>query len=178
MNAGLLVAGACAVVLLCGAPGASGEAPADPPTRLLSPVTGAVLTQPFGCTSVLFEPVEPRCPSRHFHAGVDLAAGLGTEIRAAAAGRAKVLWSPSGYGLYLLIDHGGGLQTLYGHLSAVSVHDGQEVPAGEEIGRMGSSGLSTGPHLHFEVRRNGRPVDPIPYLPAGFTRSATSWSTR
>jgi murein DD-endopeptidase MepM/ murein hydrolase activator NlpD len=179
MNARLLVAaGVCVAVLLSGAPSTQGAAAGGPGARLLPPVAGAVMTQPFGCTSVPFEPTDPRCASGHLHSGVDLAARLGTQIRAAAAGRARVLWNPSGYGLYVLIDHGGGLQTLYGHLSAASVDDGQEVMAGQEIGRMGSSGLSTGPHLHFEVRRAGRAVDPIPNLPAGFTRSTTSWSTR
>ena len=88
-------------------------------------------------------------------------------VRAAAAGRARVLWNPTGYGLYVLVDHGGGLQTLYGHLSAASIEDGAQVQAGEEVGRVGSTGLSTGPHLHFEVRRDGRAVDPSPLLSAG-----------
>jgi murein DD-endopeptidase MepM/ murein hydrolase activator NlpD len=172
MSARLLVAaGAVGAVLLGGAPGPSAPLPGrtstdGPPARLLMPVTGAVRTQPFGCTWVLLEPANPQCPGGHFHSGLDLAAPLGTEIRAAAAGRSKVLWNPSGYGLHVLIDHGGGLRTLYGHLSAASVQDGDDVRAGQEIGRMGSTGLSTGPHLHFEVRRDGRPVDPIPYLPA------------
>jgi murein DD-endopeptidase MepM/ murein hydrolase activator NlpD len=167
----LIAAGAAGAILLGGAPrppAPTGDGPAAgvSPGRLLMPVTGAVLTQPFGCTSFLLEPANPQCPSGHFHSGLDLAAALGTQVRAAAAGRAKVLWNPTGYGLYVLLDNGGGLETLYGHLSAASVRDGDEVRAGQEIGRMGSTGMSTGPHLHFEVRRNGRPVAPIPYLPA------------
>jgi murein DD-endopeptidase MepM/ murein hydrolase activator NlpD len=167
----LVIAGALGAVLVGGAPGPTPPPPAQmsadvPPGRLLMPVNGAVLTQPFGCTWVLLEPPNPRCPSGHFHSGLDLAARLGTEIRAAAAGRPKVRWSPGGYGLYVLIDHGGGLETLYGHLSAASVQDGDHVRGGQAIGRMGSTGMSTGPHLHFEVRRDGRPVDPAPYLPA------------
>jgi murein DD-endopeptidase MepM/ murein hydrolase activator NlpD len=179
----LIAAGTAGAILLGGAPGRAPQ-PGDgaagvPEGRLLAPVTGAVLTQPFGCTSFLLEPANPRCPSGHFHGGLDLAAPLGTQVRAATGGRARVLWNPSGYGLYVLLDSGGGLQTLYGHLSAASVLDGDAVRAGQEIGRMGSTGLSTGPHLHFEVRRNGRPVDPTPYLPAiPPTRSSTTWSTR
>jgi murein DD-endopeptidase MepM/ murein hydrolase activator NlpD len=163
----LIAAGTAAAILLGGAPQrGDGAAAGALPARLLLPVTAAVLTQPFGCTSFLLEPANPQCPSGHFHSGLDLAASLGTQVRAAAAGRPRVLWNPSGYGLYVLLDSGSGLQTLYGHLSAASVHDGDAVSAGQEIGRIGSTGMSTGPHLHFEVRRSGRAVDPIPYLPA------------
>jgi murein DD-endopeptidase MepM/ murein hydrolase activator NlpD len=167
----LIAAGSVGAVLLAGAPAPApplgdGTAAGLPPGRLLLPVTGAIVTQPFGCTWLLLEPLNPQCPTGHFHSGLDLAAPLGTDVRAAAAGRSKVLWNPSGFGLYVLIEHGGGLRTLYGHLSAASVRDGEDVRAGQQIGRVGSSGLSTGPHLHFEVRRDGRPVDPIPYLPA------------
>jgi len=163
----LIAAGAVGAVLLGGAPEPAGPSAAGPaPDRLLLPVAGATLTQGFGCTPVLLEPANPQCPSGHFHSGLDLAAAVGTTVRAAAAGHARVLWNPSGYGLYVLIDHGGGLQTLYGHLSAATVQDGDGVRGGEQVGRMGSTGLSTGPHLHFEVRRSGRPVDPTQYLPA------------
>jgi murein DD-endopeptidase MepM/ murein hydrolase activator NlpD len=177
----LIAAGTAGAILLGGAPPPPGDVAAAgvPQGRLVPPVTGAVLTQPFGCTSFLLEPANPRCPSGHFHSGLDLAAPLGTQVRAAAAGRARVLWNQGGYGLHVLLDSGGGLQTLYGHLAAASVLDGDAVRAGQEIGRVGSTGLSTGPHLHFEVRRNGRPVDPTPYLPAiPPTRSSTTWSTR
>jgi murein DD-endopeptidase MepM/ murein hydrolase activator NlpD len=166
----LIVAGTVGAVLVGGAPERTLQpvvhTAAGAPGRLLLPVTGAVLTQPFGCTPLLLEPANPQCPSGHFHSGLDLAAPLGTEVRAAAVGRVRLRWNPSGYGLYILIDHGSGLQTLYGHLSAASIHDGDNVQGGQQVGRMGSTGLSTGPHLHFEVRRDGRPVDPTPYLPA------------
>ncbi|MBO0681674.1 MAG: M23 family metallopeptidase [Candidatus Dormibacteraeota bacterium] len=162
----LLVAAASAgAVLVGGAPGAEGGTGA--PGTLAWPVTGALLTQGFGCTSVMIEAADPACPSGHFHSGLDLAAPAGTQVRAAAAGRARVLWNPTGYGLYVLVDLGAGLQTLYGHLSAASIEDGAQVQAGAEIGRVGSTGLSTGPHLHFEVRRDGRAVDPGPLLSAG-----------
>jgi murein DD-endopeptidase MepM/ murein hydrolase activator NlpD len=172
MNPRLAIAlGTVGAVLIGGAPGPASQIAVHLPVgvapgRLLMPATGAVIAQPFGCTPLTLEPANPQCPSGHFHSGVDLAAPSGTAIRAAAAGRARVLWSPNGFGLYVLIDHGGGLQTLYGHLSAALVQDGDTVRDGQTIGRMGSTGLSTGPHLHFEVRRDGRPVDPMPSLPA------------
>jgi murein DD-endopeptidase MepM/ murein hydrolase activator NlpD len=175
----LVAAAGAATVLVAGAPrhassassiasaAATGVPAIGAPDRLAPPLPGAVLTQPFGCTPVTFEPADPTCPSGHVHTGLDLAAPAGSPVRAAAAGRATVLWNPAGYGLYLKIEHGGGVQTLYGHLSAASVEDGAEVQPGQEVGLVGSTGLSTGPHLHFEVRRGGRPVDPTPFLPAG-----------
>ncbi len=147
-----------------------GGRPAGPsgaaPGHLQWPLTEWVETQPFGCTSFDLEPAAPWCPSGHFHSGIDMAAPAGTTVHAAAAGRAAVAWSPNGYGLHVVLDHGGGVATLYGHLESTPLVSGDIVPAGAEIGRVGSTGLSTGPHLHFEVRRDGRPVDPVSQLPA------------
>ncbi|UCH33677.1 MAG: peptidoglycan DD-metalloendopeptidase family protein [Armatimonadota bacterium] len=100
---------------------------------------------------------------RKMHTGVDIAAAAGTPIRAADAG--TVIWSASrgGYGLCVIIDHGGGMSTVYGHCSRLAVRAGQAVSKGQAIGNVGSTGLSTGPHLHFEVRRNGSPVNPLSY---------------
>jgi murein DD-endopeptidase MepM/ murein hydrolase activator NlpD len=124
------------------------------------------VTQPYGCTPFELEPAAPWCPSGHFHAGIDMAAALGTPVHAAAAGVARVAENPGGYGLHVVVDHGGRVATLYGHLDSTTLRGAQPVAAGQEIGRLGSSGLSTGPHVHFEVRRDGRPVDPAPWLPA------------
>ena len=162
-----IAAASAGAVLVGGAPGQVATGGLGVPGMLAQPVTGAVLTQGFGCTSLVIEAADPACPGGHFHSGLDLAAPTGTQVRAAGAGRARLLWNPAGYGLYVLVDHGGGLQTLYGHLSEASIEDGAQVQAGEEIGRVGSTGLSTGPHLHFEVRRDGRAVDPAPLLSAG-----------
>ncbi len=144
------------------AAGAGGQAP----DHLDWPLADWVETQPYGCTTFELEPAAPFCPGGHFHSGIDLAAPAGTVVRSAAAGVASVELDPAGYGLHVVVEHGGGIATLYGHLESTSLHSGDAVAAGEEIGRVGSTGLSTGPHLHFEVRRDGRPVDPTPWLPA------------
>lgn len=127
------------------------------PRALLRPAPGPI-TSTFG-------------PRRHpifgtvrNHDGIDIGAGMGTPIRAAAAGtivRAGVL---NGYGNVIVIEHGGGLSTLYAHQSRFATSAGDKVTAGQLIGYVGSTGFSTGPHLHFEVRVNGRPVDPMAYL--------------
>ncbi len=147
-------------------PDGVGGADGPGPQRLAWPLTAWAEAQRYGCTSFALEPAAPWCPGGHFHAGIDMAAPAGTAIRAAAAGRALVAWSPGGYGLHLVVVHGGGIATLYGHLESTAVSEGELVEAGQQIGRVGSTGLSTGPHLHFEVRRGGRPVDPTPLLPA------------
>lgn len=99
-----------------------------------------------------------------FHNGVDLAAPEGTPVYATAAGTAsQVGWNPL-FGLMVLLDHGNGLHTLYGHLSAAYVARGQTVEEGQPIGAVGSTGGSTGPHLHYTVYRYGVAVDPLPYL--------------
>jgi len=147
-------------------PSGPGGAGGVAPEHLVWPLRAWVLTQPYGCTTFDEEPIAIWCPTGHFHSGLDLAAPAGIPVHAAAAGVARVALSPLGYGLYVIIDHGGGLATLYGHLDWTPLSSGEAVRAGDELGLVGSSGLSTGPHLHFEVRRNGRPVDPTPWLPA------------
>jgi murein DD-endopeptidase MepM/ murein hydrolase activator NlpD len=98
------------------------------------------------------------------HEGVDLGAAYGTAIAAAAAGVVIYAGWEGGYGNLTVIDHGGGLATAYGHQSRIAVSVGQSVSQGETIGFVGSTGHSTGPHLHFEVRVNGEAVDPLGYL--------------
>lgn len=119
------------------------------------PTSGWRMTQGFGRTS--FNPN---------HTGVDLDWGSGTNIMASAPGKvARVIrgWG-GGYGNHVIIDHGNGFQTLYGHMASISVSPGQWVNQGQSLGVMGSSGRSTGVHVHFEIRINGRPVNPLNYL--------------
>lgn len=121
------------------------------------PVTGTI-TSPFGWRS------NPFGGSPEFHQGLDIAAPSGTTVTAAAGGSVIMAQWYGGYGNYILIDHGGGYSTGYGHLSAIYVSNGQSVKRGQAIGAVGSTGASTGPHLHFEVRIDGKPVDPAPRL--------------
>jgi murein DD-endopeptidase MepM/ murein hydrolase activator NlpD len=98
------------------------------------------------------------------HTGVDMSAPYGQEIKAGGAGRVILAGVYGGYGNTVIIDHGGGMTTLYAHQSQVNVAYGDEVAAAQVIGYIGTSGLSTGPHLHFEVRISGKPVDPVAYI--------------
>ncbi len=98
------------------------------------------------------------------HTGVDFTAPYGQEIRAAQSGRVILAATFGGYGKTVVVDHGGGVATLYAHQSELAVGYGDQVTAGQKVGAVGSTGLSTGPHLHFEVRVGGTPVDPVPYL--------------
>ncbi|HOJ93183.1 MAG TPA: M23 family metallopeptidase, partial [Dictyoglomaceae bacterium] len=98
------------------------------------------------------------------HTGIDIAVAYGTPIKAAASGKVIYAGWYGGYGNLIILDHGGNISTLYGHLSKIVVKIGEEVAEGEIIGYVGSTGLSTGPHLHFEVRVNGSPVDPAGWL--------------
>ncbi len=102
----------------------------------------------------------PILHTRKLHTGIDLGSPQGTPIKAAAGGRVIKAEYYRGYGNCVIIDHGGGTSTLYGHCSALLVSVGQNVQQGQIIARVGSTGLATGPHLHFEVRRFGKPVPP------------------
>lgn len=103
-------------------------------------------------------------PDSEFHPGVDLGADYGEVVHAAAAGTVASAGWDGGYGQKIDIDHGNGYHTWYAHLSKMEVSPGQYVHKGEEIGLVGSTGFSTGPHLHYQVMLNGSPVDPTPYL--------------
>ena len=129
------------------------------PSRM--PVEGVRLTSDYG---MRWHPVSG---GRRAHKGVDLAGPTGTPIHATADGLvAKADWFSS-YGLYVQLEHGGNLQTRYGHMSRLNVGAGQRVRKGDIIGYVGSTGRSTGPHLHYEVRIAGEAVNPIPYMQAG-----------
>ena len=119
--------------------------------RFIWPVNGT-FTSPFGMRW------------GRLHAGIDIAAPTGTAIRAADSGTVQIASWYGGYGNYTCIGHGGGVSTCYGHQSSIGVSGGQNVSQGQVIGAVGSTGHSTGPHLHFEVRINGSPVDPMGYL--------------
>ncbi len=134
--------------------------------RFIWPAPQAQISQPFGPSTFAFEPAYGAYP--HFHTGIDLVEPFGSPIYAADDGVVALVGiSSTGYGNYVVIAHSGGLDTLYGHLSTPLVKVGQSVTQGQPVGLEGSSGNSTGPHLHFELRINQRPVDPTPYLPPG-----------
>ncbi len=98
------------------------------------------------------------------HTGIDIGAPTGTPVVCARAGRVVSAGYESGYGKTVRIDHGGGLATVYSHMSTYSVKVGQVLSPGDLIGSVGSTGFSTGPHLLFEIRVHGRPLDPLKYL--------------
>jgi murein DD-endopeptidase MepM/ murein hydrolase activator NlpD len=120
----------------------------------LRPVAGAIVSG-FGSR---FHPILRRT---RLHTGVDFAAGSGTPIAAAAGGVVVFSGVLRGYGNVIVVDHGGGVSTLYAHCSERLVGEGAPVGRGQIIARVGATGLATGPHLHFEVRRNGEPVNPL-----------------
>jgi len=127
------------------------------------PMAGGRVTQPFGPSTLLLEP--PLGPYKHFHTGMDIAAPFGTTVTAAAPGVIVAVGHLSyGYGNYVVVGHGGGIMTLYGHLLETDVVVGQTVARGQRVGLEGSTGWSTGPHVHFELRVNDSVVDPMPYL--------------
>mgnify|MGYP006280969843 FL=1 len=108
--------------------------------------------------------IHPILGYSRFHAGIDFAASHGSTIRAADSGRVIFSGWYGGYGQAVIVDHGNGISTLYAHASRLFVKEGQNVQQGQPIAAVGSTGLSTGPHLHFEVRQNGNPVNPMAYL--------------
>jgi murein DD-endopeptidase MepM/ murein hydrolase activator NlpD len=137
----------------------AGQLPVDAvPGMLRMPLRGARLTSPFGLR------VHPIYGTVRLHAGMDLAAPSGTPVTAAADAVVVSAAAHGGYGLAVVLDHGGALATLYGHLSRLLVRPGDVVRRGDRIGLVGSTGASTGPHLHFEVRVSGTPTDPTAYL--------------
>ncbi|HKS29597.1 MAG TPA: M23 family metallopeptidase [Pyrinomonadaceae bacterium] len=105
-------------------------------------------------------------PGTEYHKGQDIAAPMGTPVIATADGTIIIAGWQRGYGWVVYIDHGNGITTRYGHLSRIDVELGQTIRRGEQLGLVGSTGRSTGPHLHYEVRINGQPVSPLLYLPA------------
>lgn len=140
------------------------------PSRV--PVEGVRLTSGYGMRT------HPVLGGRRAHKGIDLAAPTGTPILATADGAvSKAEWF-SGYGLYVSLEHGGELQTRYGHMSRLNVYSGQQVKKGDIIGYVGSTGRSTGPHLHYEVRIAGEAVNPLPYMQADEFQRATDSASR
>jgi murein DD-endopeptidase MepM/ murein hydrolase activator NlpD len=121
------------------------------------PVNGPV-TSGFGWR------IHPILGYKKFHTGIDIGVGYGVPIRAADGGTVIYATWMGGYGNVIIVDHGNGLSTLYAHQSSLAVGTGARVSRGQSIGYVGSTGFSTGPHLHFEVRVNGNPVDPMGYL--------------
>ena len=128
------------------------------PGKLAWPVGGRI-TSPFGWR------IHPILGGRRLHTGIDLGSATGVPIHAAANGTVILAETWGGYGRTVVVDHGGGLSTLYAHQSSIAVSRGQEVLAGDVVGYIGCTGFCTGPHLHFEVREVGAPVDPMLYLP-------------
>lgn len=128
---------------------------------LMAPMSGARVTSRFGMRTDPFR----RRPA--MHTGIDYRAPTGQDARATAAGKVISAGYSGGYGNMVEIDHGGGLTTRFAHLSKVVAKKGQTVARGDVIGRTGSTGRSTGPHLHYEIRVNGRAVDPMTFIRAG-----------
>ncbi|MBE7175906.1 MAG: M23 family metallopeptidase [Mucilaginibacter polytrichastri] len=134
--------------------------------RLLSGVAFTPLGYPFynRTTSPFGYRSDPFGNGRELHAGIDIRGRRGDPARATADGRVEHAGWYGGYGNCVIVRHGNGYQTLYGHLSKVTVKKGERVHTGERVGKIGSTGHSTGNHLHYEVRQNGRPINPVRFL--------------
>lgn len=130
-----------------------GQAPLASVNNFILPVSGRI-TSPFGYR---FHPI---LGFGRLHKGIDISSSYGTAIKAASTGRVIFAGRKSGYGNFALIDHGQGIETAYAHMSCLHVHQGQTVVQGQTIGQIGTSGLSTGPHLHYELHYNAVPVNP------------------
>lgn len=139
-------------------PGSSSRIQARASGAMIWPVGGSI-TSSFGWR------VHPIFGTQKFHSGIDIAADHGEPVAAADSGVVIYADWNGGYGNTVIIEHGNGLQTLYAHNSSLAVSNGQSVRKGQIVSYAGSTGYSTGPHLHFEVRRNGTPSDPLGYLP-------------
>jgi murein DD-endopeptidase MepM/ murein hydrolase activator NlpD len=150
--------GLIAVLMRQSSGGGRSEPPALGAPKLEWPVTPVVFTSFFGYRR------DPITDEVRFHTGVDLGASRGTLVNAAAPGRIVFSGWSGGYGQMIVVQHPSGYQTVYAHLSNIIVPDGVAVEAGQPLGQVGSSGRSTGPHLHFELRNGGVPVDPMRYL--------------
>jgi len=128
---------------------------------LANPAPGHVVTSPFGVRT------DPLLGTAALHSGMDFRAATGMPARVTAPGVVtKAGWN-GGYGRMVEVDHGQGFTTRYGHLSKILVSVGQKLAAGDVIGQTGSSGRSTGPHLHYEIRRNGEALNPLRFLTVG-----------
>ena len=125
--------------------------------RYLTPAQGPI-TSPFGYR------IHPIFGTMRFHTGVDIGAYYGSPVLASDSGVVIDSGWLGGYGNCIIVDHGGGYSTLYAHCSELYVSYGQSVSKGQQIAAVGSTGNSTGPHLHFEVRINGEPVDPLGFI--------------
>lgn len=140
------------------------QVPSHERLPLAGVVAGAVISQPFGCTTFELEPYVPFCPGRHIHSGIDLAAPVGTPVHSASAGIAHAGNDPAGAGVYVVVTVDEQVRVFYCHLSAIGVANGQTVSTGQVIGFLGATGRATGPHLHFEVQVDGTSVDPAAWL--------------
>ena len=127
----------------------------------IDPIRGGIITDGFGMR------YHPILRMRLMHEGIDLVADVGTNVYAAGDGTVSYVGPRGGYGTVVELDHGFGYTTLYGHLSQSLVHEGQKVKRGQVIALTGDTGLSTGPHLHYEVLKNGVHVDPTAYFFTG-----------
>ncbi len=156
--AGLLVA-AAAIWLV-----AASQVPGHARLPVAGVVAGGLITQPFGCTSLELEPYDPFCPGRHVHTGIDLAAATGTPVYSATAGTAYLGFDAGGAGLYVVVTTDAHVRLFYCHLSAATVRAGELVTPGQVVGKVGSTGRATGPHVHFEIQVDGASVDPATWL--------------
>jgi murein DD-endopeptidase MepM/ murein hydrolase activator NlpD len=121
------------------------------------PIRGR-LTSGFGWRS------DPINGARRYHAAIDLAAAIGTPVKAAMDGKVAAAGNNATYGKFIILSHDGGYQSMYAHLSVISVNQGDRVSQGNKIGEVGNTGYSTGPHLHFAMYKNGRAVNPLDLL--------------
>jgi murein DD-endopeptidase MepM/ murein hydrolase activator NlpD len=128
------------------------------------PELSTTISQPFGCTTFLLEPSNLSCTTKHWHTGVDVVGPPGAPVFAAASGIVRTFPGGVGYGNFAIIIHSDHYATLYGHLQAFTVQDGDAVKKGDVIGLEGSTGFSTGPHLHFEIRHDNDYLDPLSFF--------------